>query len=507
MSETLALHAPALVILLPLLTAPLCFLFSRAANGVWATALLVSLLSFLCAAFLLEKTFDGRVLSYHFGGFPPPLGIEYRIDMMSALMLLIVAGASLLGLLFARRSVARELPAARQSAFYVCYLLCASGLLGVAATNDAFNMFVFLEISSLAAYALIALGGDRDRRALSAAYNYLIMGTIGATFFVIGVFFLYAATGTLNMTDLADRLHALPVGSRSLYAAEAFIIVGLALKIALFPLHVWLPNAYAFAPSAATVFLSAAAAKVAIYALVRFLFSVFGLDFAIGGETLNAVILPTAMIGMIIGSFSAIFARHAKRIFAYSSIAQLGYMMLGIGLESREGLEASFVYLFNHALAKSAIFMALGCIAYQQASMKLSDLHGIARDMPWTMAAFTIAALSLIGAPLTGGFIGKWLLMDAALAQGFWLIALVIAAVSLMAVLYVWRVIEAAYLKAPTGRRRGAPRAEAPRREAPFSMLLPLWIAALLSVYFGVDTRLPVGAAEIIADNLEAAGQ
>ena len=499
MGERLFSNLPALLVVLPLAAAPIALLFASSKifwkDLAWLTAFSASALSFLITCVLFPHTFSGEVISYSLGGYAAPLGIEYRLDIASNLLLFIVSATATLGLLFARKSVAKELPEYLQPYFYISYLLTLGGLLGVLITNDAFNMFVFLEISSLATYGMIALGFTRDRRALTASFRYLIIGTVGATFFVMGVFFLYAATGTLNITDIAqqlahqDRHDPSAQQVYSLYVAEAFILVGLAIKIALFPLHFWLPNAYAFAPSAATVFLSAAATKVSIFALLRFLFAIFGFQAGFSEETLHSIILPLAIVGMLTASLQAILVRNLKHIFAYSSIAQVGYIMLGIGIGTRASLEASFVFIFQHALAKCAIFMALGCIAYRQASLNIEACRGIAKRMPWTMAAFTIAAMGLIGVPLTGGFISKWLLASAALQADYWLIAFFISIVSLMAALYVWRVLEAAYLKAPP---EGAP---PQREEAPLSMLLPLWITALASVYFGLDTRLPINAA------------
>ena len=205
---------------------------------------------------------------------------------------------------FARRSVAAEIAPDRVAWFYTMYLLSLTGLLGIAITGDAFNAFVFLEISSLSSYALIGLG--RDRRALVAAYQYLILGTIGATFYVIGVGLLYVSTGTLNLGLMAERIVAVEQ-TRPVLAALAFITVGISLKLALFPLHVWLPNAYAYAPSTATVFLAATATKVAIYLLVRYLFSVFGAGFVFAD-------LPVTPIFMVLSIARDLHRRDRRRL-------------------------------------------------------------------------------------------------------------------------------------------------------------------------------------------------
>ena len=192
-------------------------------------------------------------------GWPAPWGIELRIDLLNALLLLIISAISTVVLYAADVSIRQEIPADRHTLFYILYLLCLAGNLGIAATGDAFNVFVFLEISSLSAYALIALG--KDRRALWASYQYLIMGTIGATFILIGIGLMYQMTGTLNMEDLSKRLPEVEQ-TRTVFTAFAFVIVGICLKLAMFPLHLWLPNAYTYAPSVVTAFLAATATKV-----------------------------------------------------------------------------------------------------------------------------------------------------------------------------------------------------------------------------------------------------
>src|SRR5690606_2589495 len=201
------------------------------------------------------------------------------------------------------------------------------GLLGVTITGDAFNVFVFLEISALSTYALVAAGAWTNRRALTAAYNYLIMGTVGATFYVIGIGMLYMVTGTLNMADLATRIAA-HGNSSTVQMGFVFILVGIGLKLAMFPLHLWLPNAYSYAPSAVTVFLAATATKVAVYVLLPFMSSVFGFDSEFQASTLRLLVLPLAIIAMFAASIVAIFQHALKRMLAYSSIAQIGYILL-----------------------------------------------------------------------------------------------------------------------------------------------------------------------------------
>jgi multicomponent Na+:H+ antiporter subunit D len=478
-------HLPALQVVLPLLAAPSVMFLVRWPTLAWALTTAVCWATFLVAALLLEQVWTGGSISYAHGGWEPPWGIEYRVDAVNAFVLLIIAGVSAVVMPFARDSVEQEVDADRIAWFYTAFLLANAGLLGITITGDAFNIFVFFEISAIASYALIAMG--RNRRAVLASFTYLIMGTIGTTFLLIGIGFLYMMTGTLNLADLAERLPEVR-DSTTIRAAFAFIAVGVSLKLALFPLHLWLPNAYTYAPSMVTVFLSATATKVAIYVLLRFFYSVFGAEFSFHILPMDDVLMLLALFGILIPSIVAIFQQSVKRMLAYSSVAQVGYIILGISFASTLGVMAAVLHLFNHAITKAALFMALGAIVYRIGSTRIDAMAGIARDMPWTMAAFVVGGLSLIGVPLTAGFITKWHLLLAALEAGLWPIAVFLLATSLIAVIYIWKVVEAAYF-------RERPAGAAPVREAPLALLLPTWGLAAASVFFGVHTALPVGAA------------
>ena len=498
---------PVLAVIVPLLAAPLCFLFARSLGFVWLIAFAASAASFAASVWLAVETHEGAIISYQLGGYPPPLGIEFRIDAANALILLIISAASMAVMFFSRRGILHSLDKERHIYFYICFLLSLSGLMGVAATGDAFNMFVFLEISSLSAYVLIALGGARDRRALTAAYNYLVLGTIGATFFVLGIGFLYAVTGTLNMADLAERIPFLS-GNRAVQAGFALILTGLALKIAIFPLHFWLPNAYAFAPTPVTAFLAASATKAAIYALIRFSLSVFGVEFAFGQAIFEFLIVPLAIIGMFAASAVAVFQTDLRRIFAWSSIAQIGFIMLAFGFENRAGVQAAFLHIFNHAFMKAALFMAIGCIALRQSGMSVSSIAGLGARQPWSAAVILLAGASLVGVPLTSGFISKWMLVEAALNKDSLWIAFLFVGASLLTAIYVGKIIQAIYfmdapMDAPTPLSAQSDGQKI--KDAPVSMLAPALLMALATIYFGIDTRFPISmsdkAAEILLDS------
>lgn len=455
-------------------------------------AVLVSVIVLAISIALLDQVLANGLISYALGGWAAPWGIEYRIDEANAFVLLIVSAINVLAILYAHTSVAKEIESSRGYLFYTGWLLCLTGLLGITITGDAFNVFVFLEISSLSSYLLIALG--KDRRALTAAFQYLVVGTIGATFILIGVGLLYVSTGTLNMADLAERIPQI-TDNRTVKTAFAFLTVGIGIKMALFPLHSWLPNAYAYAPSAVSVFLAATATKVAVYVLIRFFYSLFGAHFTFDVMTLQYILVPLAAAGIIVGSLIAVYENNCKRLLAYSSIAQIGYITLGIGIATVTGLTAAIIHLFNHAVIKAALFMALGCVFYRTGSVALNNMHGLAKRMPYTMAAFVVGGFSLIGVPLTVGFVSKWYLVLAAIEQGWWFIVAIVLTGSLIAIIYIWKVVEVAYFKPLAKENREI-------QEAPVSLLIPTWLLIAANIYFGVNASLTTEVAGRAAKTL-----
>ncbi len=492
-------HFPVLIVLLPLIAAPLCVAI-RHGGSAWLLATLATWGSFAISIGLLLQVLDHGTVRYEIGNWVAPWGIEYVVDELNAYILLVITAIGSVVMPFALRSVPAEIGKRGVYLFYTMYLLCLSGLIGMTVTGDAFNVFVFLEISSLSSYTLISLG--RNRKALYAAYQYLLMGTIGAIFFLIGVGLLYMMTGTLNMADLAARIDKVE-DSRVIYTAFGFIVLGLGLKLAIFPLHAWLPNAYTFAPSVVSVFLAGTATKVSLYLLLRFIYTVFGHDLAFDKLLAGPLILVLAVAGIVVCSLVAVWQQNIKRILAFSSVAQIGYMLLGVSMGTVLGLQATLLHIFNHALIKAGLFLACGCILYRVGSIRIADLQGIGRRMPWTMMAFALCGLSLIGVPMTTGFISKWYLVAAALERGWWAAAVLVVLASLLALVYVGKVVQAAFFKQP------APGAVnlAEVREAPLLLLIPTWIVVVANFYFGIETDISADIAAQAAKQLMGAGR
>ena len=485
---------PALQIVVPLFAAPLCIIL-RHSLASWLLALAANLIAIVTAFLLLQQVQQTGPIRYAIGGWKPPTGIEFYVDTLNASILLLVSTISTIVLIYAYHSVKKSILSSKHYLFYAAWLLCLTGLLGIVITGDAFNIFVFLEISSLATYMLIAFG--QDRRALTASFRYLILGSMGASFILIGIGFLYAATGTLNMIDLANRIPAAE-SQRAVLVAFSFITVGLMIKAAVFPLHAWLANAYSYAPIAVTAFLAGTATKVSLYVLLRFFFSLFGKDYSFGVMLLNVVLLPAAVVGFVLMSLVAIFQTDLKRMLAYSSIAQIGYIVAAICIATEAGVTAGIVHIFNHAIVKSALFMSVGCIIYRVGHSHIPSFDSLLQHMPLTVVAFIISGLGLIGVPLTVGFVSKFTMISAAMDRGWWPLAALILLSSLFALLYIGRVAEIMIFRRsrqpiplPTG-----------VYEAPLMMLFPLYLMVAISLYFGIYGSKTLAVAQLAAAQL-----
>jgi multicomponent Na+:H+ antiporter subunit D len=487
-----------LLIVIPLMIAPITALIPSE-KVTWALTLLVSTISLLISLYILYEVSDGRHVIYELGGWRPPWGIEYKIDSLNAFIAVIVSGIASLSCLFAYRSVPDEIEKKTIPLFYAAFQLCLLGLLGIALTGDIFNLFVFLEISSLSTYALISMG--KHRKALTAAFSYLILGTIGATFFLIGVGFLFAASGSLNTADIANRFPSF-ADMQLVETALIFMVMGIALKAAIFPLHSWLPNAYGQAPSAVSVFLSATATKVSIYVLYRILFDLYPIDYWVE-MLLPQIMLSLGCVAVIYGSFRAWQQVEMKRLLAFSSVAQIGYMVIGLALINQLGLTASILHLFNHAIIKSTLFIGAGILLYRANTTELRSLRGLGKDMPWTFAAITLAGLSLIGVPGTVGFVTKWYLLEAAVEKGMWIVVGTIVIGSVLAIAYVWKIVENLYFRSKRKLHiQDVPSGDTGVARAPKTMTIALWIGAIMCIVFGLNTELSFEAASSAAKAL-----
>ncbi len=471
---------PAVVILGPLGAALLCIGFSWLEKRLCFPLALIGLSVSVYAAFrLLFQVIGTGVVQYRMGGWAPPFGIEYRIDLFSGLVILCVVLIALLNLVASHRSVLQAMQD-RLGTFYAIYLLFVTGLLGVVSTGDLFNLYVLLEITSLTSYAQIAMG-DPDRGPL-ASLNYVFIGVIGASFYLLGVGYLYIMTGSLNMVEVAGLIKPL-YSSRAVLVAFVFCMIGVWIKMALFPLHVWLPNAYAYAPVAAARVIAPLMTKVMVYVMIRLMLTVFGLDYVFEQIDLGAAVVWLSSLAILAGAVMALAQRDLRKMLAYIIVSEIGYMVGGAWLGNELGFTGAVLHIVNDALMTFALFLVLGNLIFRLKGAAVSDLQGAFARMPWTMAGFVLAGLSIIGVPPTCGFFSKWYLILGGLQAGAYPFVAALVLSSLICAVLFFRVFEISFFEPETGGHRDLSRAVT-MQEAPLSMLIPLGLTgfSLLAV-------------------------
>jgi len=438
-------HYPALIVVVLFAAAflsPLIYRWAeKAAAPVVITALMLAL--FMSSSLMITVQQSGPVF-YHMGGWPPPWGIEFKVDPMRAFILLIMIGVSLWIFIYAVRDLEHELKKEVIGWYYTLYALLVGSMAGIALTNDLFNLFVLMEICAISACAIISI--KEDRECLEASFKYLILSAMGTGCFLLGVAMLYMATGYLNygllQLELAETLTLYP---RNIFAAAALFIAAFGTKAALFPLHVWLPDAHASAPSPSSAMLSGLVIKIYAFALFLIFYQVFPREL-LDLIPLNEIILWLASLGVMFGSVYAMLQTDLKKMLAYSSIGQIGYIFMGIGFDHNLALVGGFYHIMVHAVTKALLFMTAGTIIYATGVRQIKDLAGIGRALPLTMLAFTIGSASMIGIPGTGGLISKWYLALSALEIGRPFFVLIILASSLLNAIYYMPIVISAFM-------------------------------------------------------------
>ena len=474
---------PALLVIVPLLSAFIIiaagWINRRLCFPIALTALVVAAYS---SVGLLIRVLDEGVIVYRLGGWPPPWGIAYYVDHLNALVLAVVSVVALINLISTQKSIKQEFPE-KMGAFYTLYVLMVTGLLGIVVTGDAFNLYVLLEVASLTGYGLIAMGEDR---APLASLNYVYMGTIGACFYLLGVGYLYIVTGSLNMVDIATILPSL-YQSKAVLAAFIICMVGLWLKMAFFPLHAWLPTAYTYAPSAASSLIAPLMTKVMVYVMIRFILTVFTPRFAYSILAVKDPVVWLAVIAIVMGAILALAERNLKKMLTYIIIAEVGYMVGGAWLGNRAGMTGAILHIVNDALMTLCVFLVVGNIVYKVKGYAFDDMKGLCRKMPFTMGAFVIGALSIIGVPPTCGFFSKWYLISGAIQAGHYGFMFALLFSSLVSVILFFRVIEIGYYETSSHHHAHNHHSE-PMAEAPLIMLVPLLIVSAGLVLVGIYT-------------------
>jgi len=423
---------------------------------------------------VLYRVHNIGTIHYWLGGWGPPWGIEYVIDPLNAYILVITLFLCLMAVIYSKENIKHILNGKNTVPFYTLFQLLVTGLCGIISTGDLFNMYVLLELTAISSYALIATTG---RRSLKASYNYLLMGSIGTCFFLLGIGLLYSITGSLNMQDISILLPQF-YDNNVVKTAFIFFFVGLGIKMALFPFHTWLPDAHASAPSEISALLSGIIIEVAAYAFIRIAFFVFTPSFTIFEHSLNILSLLSA-IAIIFGSVLAIMQKNLKRMLAYSSVSQMGYIMIAVSI-GPSGLAPAMMHIFNHSLMKGCLFLSAGAFIYRLDLHNISDLAGLNRIMPYSTLAFMLSAISMIGVPPTVGFVSKLYIILACLDAKKFVFIFVILFSTVLNFIYFWRVIETVYMKGDKKISKSV------RNDAPISMLIPIIALASLCILMGL---------------------
>ena len=359
---------------------------------------------------------------YAVGGWTPPLGITMVWDALTQLLIIIVSFISVAVTLFAIPYMQQY---TAQNKYYSLYLLMIAGMNGVIITGDFFNLFVFLEIASISSYALVAYGVESEE--LEASFKYLILGGVSSTIILLGIALLYAATGTLNMADTAVMIQK-GISKNVLYFTFALFLMGFGLKSAMVPFHAWLPDAHPSAPAPISAMLSGLIIKaLGVYSIARIFFVIFGMV-----PIIKTILMVLGALSMVAGVFLAVGQWDFKRLLAYHSISQMGYVMVGIGLATPLGILGGLFHLLNHAVFKSLLFLCSGAIEYTTGTRQLKQLGGLIRKMPWTASSCSVAALSISGVPPFNGFWSKLIIIVALFQSHYYLLAFITVFVSFM---------------------------------------------------------------------------
>jgi len=438
---------PAILFLLPLFAAismPVVCLKHRH----WSKSISLTILAamVLVSILNLHNVVNHGEVRYVFSGWTAPLGIEWVADGLASVILVLLSVLGLLGVVFTGPTSPKAL-GGRIVHYYTLILLFFSALTGIVFAGDLFNIFVFLEVAAISSYALIGVAGGR---ALFAAFRYLILGTIGASIYLLGVSYLYAVTGTLNMADMADKLPLL-LGSKAIVGGLLFIFIGLGIKMALVPFHSWMPEAYAYAPDSVSPIMASLITKIVLLAWVRIIYWVLSASIVIFDIPILQLVAVLGALAAVIGASLALAQRDIKMMFAYGGISHIGIILIGIGQGNQTGFVGGIFYLLNDAVMQAALFFIAGVAFYQYGVRTIDDLGRVGKQAPWLTGSLIVVALGMIGLPPTGGFFGKWNIILGALEASNYVSVAAVLLATLLTLAYFVKLFEGIFRQTSTG--------------------------------------------------------
>ena len=466
---------PAILFLLPLFAAismPVVCLKHRH----WSHPISVATLAVMVLVSILNlnNVIQNGEVRYVFSGWTVPLGIEWVADGLASVILVLLAILGFLGVMFTGPTSPKAL-GGRIVHYYILILLLISALTGIVFARDLFNLFVFLEVAAISSYALVGVAGGR---ALVAAFRYLVLGTLGASLYLLGVSYLYAVTGTLNMTDIVDRLPLL-ISSKALMGGLLFMFIGLGIKMALVPFHAWMPEAYTHAPDSISPILASLVTKVALLAWLRIVYWVLNAPVVFFNIPILMLVAVLGTLAAVIGAFLALAQRDIKMMFAYGGISHIGIILIGIGQGNQTGYAGGVFYLLNDAVMQAALFFLAGVAFCQYGVKTIDDLGRVGKQAPWVTGSLVVMSMGMIGLPPTGGFFGKWYIILGALEAGNYVSVAAVLLSTLLTLAYFVKLFEAIF-------RQSSTQLDIQSDEVPFSFKLTLGVTSAAIIILGL---------------------
>jgi multicomponent Na+:H+ antiporter subunit D len=436
----------------------------------WIVSLGVSFVLFVLSLYGLMVTQEIPMVVYKMGNWPPPLGIIMAFDSMSAFMVFVISIVVFAGNLFSLRYLSHY---TGQSKFYTLFMLITAGMMGVSITGDLFNMFVFLEIAAISSYALVAFGVEAEE--LEAAFKYMVMGEIGGLTFLLAIALLYAKVSTLNLADIANSLQV--VGHTPFFwMILGMMLFAFSIKAALVPFHSWLPDAHPAAPAPISSLLSGIFIKVlGIYTMSRLVFNIFGLTRASDPLFFN-ILIGLGLLSIVFAGLTALNQKDYKRLLGFSSVSQIGYILLGFGIGNYEGIAGAIFFIFAHALAKGLLFLTSGSVVYATGTRDITKLAGLGERMSTTAWSYRFGGLSLIGLPPLVGFFAKLFIIIGALKAGFLWLAVIAILLSALTLAYLLKIENNVFMKP----------GKSSAKKAPFTMRVAMVFLVVLIVLTGI---------------------